>query len=60
MINLRKIKELINGKTKFLSKIMEPVIIEKGYRPIGKVNTSKPPQGGSGVPQKIIKPKKES
>jgi hypothetical protein len=27
-------------------------IIEDGYRPIGSVNTNKPPQGGSGVPSK--------
>lgn len=29
-----------------------PQIIEKGYRPVGTLNTQKPPQGGSAVPSK--------
>ncbi len=27
-------------------------IVEKGYRPIGEVDISRPPQGGSGMPPK--------
>ena len=26
--------------------------LEKGYRPIGRLDTKNPPQGGSGVPSK--------
>ena len=36
-----------------MKKILQPSdIIEKGYRPKGKVDTTKPPKGGSGIPPK--------
>ncbi|MHB9148350.1 MAG: hypothetical protein ACYC2U_08325 [Candidatus Amoebophilus sp.] len=32
--------------------IQQANILEKGYRPIGRLDTSKPPQGASVVPSK--------
>lgn len=40
-----------------MNKPSEPAkMLEKGYRPIGTLNTRKPPQGGSAVPAKPFKP----
>jgi hypothetical protein len=39
-------------ETKRQSPIQPANVIEKGYRPIGRLDTSKPPQGRRAVPSK--------
>ncbi len=34
--------------------------LERGYRPVGKLNTQHPPQGGSAVPSKPVNPPQQT